>query len=213
MVNHLVHEVAVVADNNHAALEIAQILLEHLQGLNVKVICRLVEHKKIGVRHEHRAQVETAFLATTQFIYITVLLFGREEEVLQELRCCEHLAGNGNHLGNILHNIYHLHLLVKGKAILAVIAPFHRLAHLYYSIVGGNAAKQHLYECRFTRAVVANNSQFLVACKCVVEILCNDPVAESLGQCLHDKYLVADILRLHLERHLALVAHGSRLLL
>ena len=44
MVNYLIHEVAVVADDNHASLEVAQVLFKHLQGLYVKVVGRLVKH-------------------------------------------------------------------------------------------------------------------------------------------------------------------------
>ena len=55
MVYNLIHEIAVVRHHYHTPLEIAQVLLEHLQGLNIEVICGLVENKEIGVAHEHRA--------------------------------------------------------------------------------------------------------------------------------------------------------------
>ena len=44
MVNNLIHEVAVVAYDYHASLEIAQVLFKHLLGLYVKVVGRLVKH-------------------------------------------------------------------------------------------------------------------------------------------------------------------------
>ena len=146
MVHHLVHEITVVAHHNHATLEVAQVLLEHLQGLDVKVVSGLVKYKEVGVRHQHRAKVKAALLATAKLVHIAVLLFGWEKEVLQELRCAQHLAGNGYHLGNVLHHVNHLHLLVKREAILAVVAPFHRLAHLYGSAVWRHTPHEHLYE-------------------------------------------------------------------
>ena len=162
-----------------ASLEVAQVLFKHLQCLDVQVVRRLVEYKEIGVRHKHSAQVKTAFLATTQLVDIAVLLLRREEEMLQELRCCEHLACNGNYLGNILYNIYDFHLFIEREAILAVVSPFYRFAHLNGAAVGCHAPHQHLYESRFSGAVVAHDAQFLIAGECVEEVLCYNFAAKG----------------------------------
>jgi hypothetical protein len=67
-----------MADNYQATLKICKIFLEYLQSVNIKIIGRLVEDKKIGRRHKHGAKVESATLATTEFAHI-VILFGRGE--------------------------------------------------------------------------------------------------------------------------------------
>ena len=194
MVYHLIHEIAVVAHHNNASLKITQILFKHLQSLDIEVICRLVKHQEVGICHKYRAEIETTFLATTEFIDIAVLFFRREKEMLQELRCGEHFAGNRDYLGNILYHIYNLHLFVERQALLAVISPFHGFAHLYDTAIGRRASKQHLDKRRLACTVVSDYTKFLIPGKCIVEILCYDFVSESLGKCLEHEYLVSDIL-------------------
>ena len=74
-----------MAHNYDTPLEVTQILFKHLQCFNVKVVCGLVKDKEVRVGHEHRTEIKTTLLTAAQFIDIAVLLFGREEEVLQEL--------------------------------------------------------------------------------------------------------------------------------
>ena len=74
-----------MTDHNHAAREVLQIFLEYLQRHDVEVVGRLVEHQEVRVLHQHRTEIQFPSLAATQLIHIVVLLFGREEEVLQEL--------------------------------------------------------------------------------------------------------------------------------
>ena len=64
VVHNLVHEVAVVADDDDAAFEVLQVLLENLQGIDVEVVGRLVEHEEVRALHEHGTKVEPTFLAT-----------------------------------------------------------------------------------------------------------------------------------------------------
>ena len=54
VVDHLVHEITVVADHDDASREILQIFLKHLKRLDVKVIGRLVEDEKVGILHQQR---------------------------------------------------------------------------------------------------------------------------------------------------------------
>ena len=49
-------------DDEQRAPEISQILLQNIQGDDVQVVRRLVEHKEVGLLHQHRQQVEPAFL-------------------------------------------------------------------------------------------------------------------------------------------------------
>ena len=85
MVDHLIHEIAVVADDNHAAREILQVFFQYLKRHDVQIVGRLVEHQEVGILHQDGTEIELAPLAAAEFIHIVVLLFGCEEEILQEL--------------------------------------------------------------------------------------------------------------------------------
>ena len=57
MVDHLIHKISVVADDDDAAGEILQILLQNLKGDDVEVVGRLVEHEEVRVLHQHGAEI------------------------------------------------------------------------------------------------------------------------------------------------------------
>ena len=73
MVHNLVHEVAVVADNDDAALEVLQVLLQNLQRSDVEVVRGLVEDKEVGALHEHSTEVEPALLAARNLVVVKAL--------------------------------------------------------------------------------------------------------------------------------------------
>ena len=87
MINHLVHEISVVAHYNNTSGEVGKIFLQYLKCHDVKVVGRFVEHEEVGILHEHCTQIQFAPFTTAQLIYIIMLLFGGKEEILQELRC------------------------------------------------------------------------------------------------------------------------------
>ena len=76
MVDHLIHEIAVVADHDDAAGEIGQILLQHLQRLDVEVVGRLIQYEEVGVAHKHGAEAELTPLTATEPIDVALLLLG-----------------------------------------------------------------------------------------------------------------------------------------
>ena len=71
-----------MAYHNEAAWKILQVLFKNLERLYVKVICRLVKNKEVGILHQHRAQIQFPSFATTQLINVIMLLFWSEQEVL-----------------------------------------------------------------------------------------------------------------------------------
>ena len=58
MVCYLVKEITVMRNNEHTAREGLQILLQHIKSYYVKVVCRLIQNKEIGIPHKHRKQIE-----------------------------------------------------------------------------------------------------------------------------------------------------------
>ena len=85
MINHLVHEIAIVTHHNHASRKVLQILFQNLQGYDIQIVRRLVEHQEIGILHQHRTEIQFPSLTATQFIHIVVLLFWGKKEILQKL--------------------------------------------------------------------------------------------------------------------------------
>ena len=210
MVHHLVHEVAVVAHHNHAAAEVLQILLQHLQGDDVKVVGRFVENQEVGRTHQDGAKVEPSLLPATELIDVRILLVRREEELLQELRG-RHLrtVAHQHVFGYVAHHIDHLLLLVVGDAVLAVVAEAHRLAHLETAFVGLQFAQKKFQVGRFARSVGTDDAHLLVTCECIVVVLQDHlgrlVVAKCLAHVLCHEDLRADVGAACLQSHALLL--------
>ena len=111
-----------------------------------------------------------------------ILLFGSEEEILQQLGCREFPATSQIHIvGNGSDDVNHFLLFVELQSLLREIAEAHGFAHHDTSLVNGHKPQQHLDKRRFARAVIAHNTHFLESREIVVEILQNgDPTYPPL---------------------------------
>ena len=93
MIHYLIHEIAVVRYHDEAPLETGEVLLQDIQGEDIQVVGRLVQHQEVGVGDQHGAEVKASFLAPAQLVHVIVLLLRREKEVLQELRGGQPVCG------------------------------------------------------------------------------------------------------------------------
>ena len=166
MIYHLIHEVTVVRNHYHAPLKVLKVFFKHLEGYDIEVVGRLVEHQEVGIAHQHRAQIQTAALTSAQLIHIAMLGFGSEEEMLQKLGGGEALSVSElYHFGYVLHHVNHLHLLVKLQSLLRIVTEAHGLAYVKRSLVGLLLAHQNLDEGRFSGTVVSHDTHLFVACE------------------------------------------------
>ena len=69
-----------MADDNHRALEVAQKVLQPVNGLNVKVVGRLVQQQQIAAREQELCQTQLAALTAAQAAHgHRKLLFGKAQ--------------------------------------------------------------------------------------------------------------------------------------
>ena len=66
MLHHLVHKVAVVRDDDHAAREFEEEVFQDIEGEDVQVVGRLIQDQEVGVAHQDHQQKQAAALTTTQ---------------------------------------------------------------------------------------------------------------------------------------------------
>ena len=147
MVHNLVHKEAVVRYDDDASGEVLRVFLQHLKRLDVKVVGRLVEYEEVGIAHQHRTQIELASLAAGKLIHVVVLLFGREEEVLQELCGCDVLASTIIYIvGDVRDDVDDALLVVKLHAFLREIAEAYGVADVERTAVRRHLSEEHLDE-------------------------------------------------------------------
>ena len=96
-------------------------------------------------------------------------------------------------VGNVAHGVDHLLACGEINAVLTVVAELHGLADVPCSGVGLHHSQKHFDECGFTHAVMAYDSEFLVAGEHVVEIVENHFVAPAFGDMARLEYLRSDI--------------------
>ena len=206
MVDHLVHEVTVVAHYDHTAGEILKVFLEDLKGHDVEVVRRLVEYEEIGVLHQHRTEVELAPLTTRELIHIVMLLFGREEEILQELRGGEMLAATHIDIfSDVADDIDDFLLFIKLQSLLREIAEAHGIADVETAFVGWHLSQEQLEEGGLACAVVAHDAHLLEPREIIVEVLEDDQIVEAFRHILALEDLRTDIHVRRLQPELSLL--------
>src|SRR5690606_23067855 len=81
MVHDLVHEIAVVGNDDQTAWEIQEKALQYVQGDNVQIIGRFVQDQKIGILDQHGAEVEAFAFPATELYQQINLIFLLVEDV------------------------------------------------------------------------------------------------------------------------------------
>ena len=208
MIHYLVHEIAVVTYNDNATGKILQVFLQYLECLDIEVVGRLIKNQKVRIPHQHRTEIELAFLASTQLIYVVVLLFWSKEEELQELRSRHVLAiTQVDIIGNLSNDINHLLVFLELQSLLREITEANRLTDVKLTAVRLNFSQEHLDKGRLTRTVITHDSHLLESGKIIIKIikyhLLLTTVIESLAYILTFKYLGADIYGRSLQTHLS----------
>ena len=130
MIDHLIHKVAVVADNNHTSMKVLKILLKNLQGDDIQIIRGLIEHQEIGTLHQDCTKIESTLLTSRKLIDVILLLQGREHEMLQELHCTQSPSTSQiDVLSNLAYSIDDFHLFIEFHSFLAEIAKANSLTY------------------------------------------------------------------------------------
>ena len=147
MVDHLIHEIAIVAHDDDTTGKILQIFLQHLQRLNIEVVGRLVQHQEVGIAHQNGAKIEFAPLTAAELVNEIVLLLRGEEKILQKLAGCHpSSATQVNLFGDVGDDVNHLLLHIKLQSVLREIAKPHRFANVETTAIGRHKPQQHLDE-------------------------------------------------------------------
>ena len=204
VVDNLVHEESVVRHYYDASREVLQIFLQHLKRLYVEVVGWLVEHEEVWIAHQYRTEVELASLASRELVHIVVLLFGGEEEMLQQLSCRDVLASAVvDVFGYVGYHVDYALLVVEFHSVLREVAEPYCVAYIKLSAVRTYFAKQHLDERGLSRAVVAYDSHFLETLEVVVEVFEYHLLVKGFRHILALEYLRTDVHVLRLESHLS----------
>ena len=80
--HHPIQKISVMGYANDHARKSIQIVLQHLQRLDVEIVGRLIEDEDIGIFHKYFQQAETALLAAGEFADWRVLHFRVKEKAL-----------------------------------------------------------------------------------------------------------------------------------
>ena len=166
-----------MAHNDDATRKVGQIFLENLKCLYVKIVRRFVEHEKVRIPHQYRAEIELPFFSSRQLVDIVVLLFGCEKEILKELAGGEMLAvTHVNVFGDVSYDVNYLLFFVKFKAFLREVAEPDGVSNIYFSFIDFHQSEQHFDESRLSRSIIAHDAHLLVSGKIVVEIFQYDVI-------------------------------------
>ena len=172
-----IEEVAVVADQQHGAGIIGQHFLEHVEGFEVEIVGRLVEHQKIARPREGPRQQQPSALAARERAHLLAHLFGGEEELLQ---IADHMAGDAADAERVAaaagQRVGDREIGVEGGALLVEPSEFDIGPERHRAGVGFEPPGQQFQQRRLARAVRADHA---------------DPVAaqDAGGEIAHDGHI------------------------
>ena len=185
-----------MAHDDNATSEVGQILFQHLQGQDIKVIRWLVKDKKVRFLNKHSTQIKPSALSSTQLRNGCILSLGRKQELRQQLPSTQSLAITSHTLkgiGNILYNIYYPLIIIKQRVPLTIITKAHRLTNIEMATIGHFFPKKHTQECSLTDAILSNNTYFVMTRKNIVEVLQDNLISISLAYAVCFKNLFTNI--------------------
>ena len=199
-----------MAHHDDTPSEVLQVLLQHLESLNVQVVGRLIQHQEVGISHQYRAEIELALFSTTQLAHVVMLLLRSKQEELQELRCRHVLAiTQVDVVGYLRDDIYDFLVLSELQSLLGEITKANRLTDVELAGIGLYLAQQQFDECRFAGTVVAHDAHLLEAGEVIVEVIQDNlllaTVIEGLAHILALEYLASDIDGGSLQAYLTLL--------
>ena len=121
----------------HALLQVRQVFLQPLYGVEVEVVGRLVEQQVVGMSEQGLCQHDAHFLVVRNVSHLGVVLFLLDAQVLQQLGCfalslvAVHF-GEGHFKFGGLHAVFFCHFgfCIECFALLHVI-PHGLVAHQY----------------------------------------------------------------------------------
>ena len=151
-----------MADGDHRALEGVQIILQHVQRLNVQIVGGLVQQQHVGRGHQHAQQIQPALLAARQGGYLLILHAGGKQKGFGHLRGGKLAVGCINAHGHIAHRVDDACVGIKRRAMLGKHTQAHGFAHLDDAAVRRQLAAEQAQQRGFACAVAAHNAHAVV---------------------------------------------------
>src|SRR4051812_24888790 len=198
--HHAVEKIAIVADQDHGALVVAEHFLEDVEGLEVEVVGRLVQHQEVGRFRQRACQHQPAALAARQHLQRRAHLFLGEQEVFHIAHDMLRLAADHNMVAAAAgERLGQRRLRIETFTMLVERCHLDVGAEPYAAAVRCAAAGQHLDQRGLAGAVRADDADAIAALDADREAV--DDLSLAIGP--------ADILGLD-DELAGLVGLGSR---
>src|SRR5690554_3642217 len=115
-----------MANHDEHALKPVEEVLKYGQGINIEVVCRLIEEDHVWISDECTKQIKSALLATRKRLDIDVLPAAVEAEFLQHLGSCEHTLRGLNTVREVDDILMNSLGFIKVVRVLVIIAEVDR---------------------------------------------------------------------------------------
>ena len=209
VVDDVVHETAIVADDDEASLIVAEEAFEDFERVDVEVVGGLVENQEVGVGHEHCEQVEPSALAATEVAEVVVLRHVVEAEVGEELVGGHLFAAVQLYLlRHVLDNLNDAAVGGGCHAGLGVEAEADGLPHDDAAAVGAQLLGDEVEEGGFPDAVGPHDAYLLALLEGVAVVVDQRDAVVAFGDVVHLQYFAANAFGLHRQLRTAFVETG-----
>ncbi len=194
-----------MGDQQQGAVEVEQQLLEQLQGLDVQVVGRLVEHQHVGRLGEQLGQQQAVGLPARERLDRLADPLRGEEEVLQVAHHVSVAAAHRDPVAALGHVVVDALLGLEPAAQLVEVGHLQLGPELHLALGGRELAQQDLEQGCLAGAVAADQTDAVAALDLQGEVADHRLVAEALGDMLQGHHpLAAALAAVHAEAGLAL---------
>ena len=153
-----VEEVPVVGDDDDDAGEVVEIVLEHLESLDIEIVRRLIEDQDIRGAHQDLEKAEPALLPAGELPDERVLHFRVEEKALAHDGGRRQPVLRADVLRRVADEVDDARALVEGLIFLTEVPDFYGLSDLDGAGVGLYETDDAFKERRFSAAVRADDA-------------------------------------------------------
>ena len=164
-----------MGDDDHAAAEVFEEVLQNAQGLHVQIVRGLIQQQHVRGLDQHPAQRQPSPFSPGKFRQRAVLLCGGEQKPFQQLRGCDLFATEVDPAGGLLDEVDHLPLqaLALGErfGVLIEVADVHGFPEFKGSARGLAPAGNQIQQGRLAAAVGTDDSDPILRAEAVAEVL------------------------------------------
>ena len=197
-----VQKIPVMRNRDNDPREPVKVVFQHLQGRDIQIICRLVQHEHIRRFHQNTQQIQPSLLSARKLADPRVLHLWRKQKTLTHSRSRHQSVFRPDILCGIANVVNDTLVFIQRFIFLTEVSDADRLSDLHAAGRRRKNAEKCFEECCFAAAVRADNTDAVCFGEHISEIVKQNATVITTGNGMRLNRLSADTGRQGIDRGL-----------